>query len=347
MYQGHGKTQSLVDEALLAVNDIHMSQLPSEENRASAFGSDNTSPLDSGAMSGQGWPPPDGPPPLGSALHTSPDFGQGHFLDAPETGTRNSDSQQTFSGLPPISSQMTGGDISFDAPPSFGESTSPPMSQGPDEHAPRPESVPPPRPVDDFGVRSPGSTGPAGGHFATFPVKGPGGPRGISLRDDPPSLASNGRGADDSFSSSIAAALGSGGDAHPTSAPAAQPGSPPRVQTSISPPPPGAAPPAISPSRPPWMDGQYGDHVRQRTESSEDDAGLAYMADDNGHDAPHQDIEYDKKVRFNSGIPSPMTPWSEKPVSPEPPALLPPAVSPQVARPRMWFLNIVTNCVLI
>ncbi|KAH8830725.1 hypothetical protein DL96DRAFT_1594086 [Flagelloscypha sp. PMI_526] len=222
-------------------------------------------------------------------------------------------------GYPPFSNNGPPMSPYGEPPPSFNEvaAAPPPQPFGALEPPERTGSVPPPtRSVDDFGVapqQLPGSKGPAGGRFATFPVKGPGGPRGIALRDDPPSLASRPPEAEESFSSSIAAALGTS-DSFPSS-------SQPASQDSFTParPPPGAAAPAApgagdspwgSPSR-----GNFDDHARDNTENT-DEPGLAYMY--GGHEeeeAPHeaQEVEYEKKVRFNSGVPSPFTPYPDTP----------------------------------
>lgn len=210
---------------------------------------------------------------------------------------------------------------------------SPSTGTGPSE--PHPMSMYPPsqgnRSVDDFGPMDNGNAG--GGRFATFPVKNTS--RGYSLRDDPPSLDPSGaqHEAGQSFSMSIAEALGSSSMATPNGQlpPGAAPPMPiprphgmgrdidepaPSYDAPHSPgydpttpraaayaPPPGPPPGQSIPN--PWTEQQGNDRRSQYSEASDSgDVQLAYMADA-GPDHTHDDVSRPsleassvKQVRF-------------------------------------------------
>ncbi|KAJ3889180.1 hypothetical protein GG344DRAFT_52145 [Lentinula edodes] len=145
------------------------------------------------------------------------------------------------------------------------------------------------RSADDFGVASRNS--PIASRFSTFPTTSGNGGAGFSLRD-----GSSYHAEDDSFSSSIAAAL----DARKSTeepAPSYE-----THQVHLSQPPAGAAPPLMMPS--PWeLQESASQNTNQRAVSAYgDDVGLAYMT--NPEEELHPDHELDhqrntsKEVHF-------------------------------------------------
>ncbi|GAW06946.1 hypothetical protein LENED_008905 [Lentinula edodes] len=145
------------------------------------------------------------------------------------------------------------------------------------------------RSADDFGVASRNS--PIASRFSTFPTTSGNGGAGFSLRD-----GSSYHAEDDSFSSSIAAAL----DARKSTeepAPSYE-----THQVHLTRPPAGAAPPLMMPS--PWeLQESASQNTNQRAVSAYgDDVGLAYMT--NPEEEPHPDHGLDhqrntsKEVHF-------------------------------------------------
>ncbi|KAF9457410.1 hypothetical protein BDZ94DRAFT_1202761 [Collybia nuda] len=318
LYYGQPKTESLVSEAHRCINEVALSVVPSSNTQRPNVPQLNNTLHQSQHTSYQdgtvdprtgfplppaagGWSPPysndiaptsDRPP---NYLLPPQNLGTGHFLDQPNMSAPGSPTQ-----------------------PQYATQTMPHYPQI-EQH----ESVPQ-RSVDDFGVNQGPSSpidppGPGGaGRFATFPVKTrtPGG-SGFALRDDPPSLNSH-QEVGDSFSSSVAEALG-------TSQPHQQYESPPRVSLDrpaplyenapmYSPPqgpPPGAYTGSIQDynTSPPSQGGLYpashtGQTGRHSPNDTDDDPVLAYMTTphddhDNDIDQPHPGgHDVGKHVRF-------------------------------------------------
>lgn len=314
LYYGQPKTESLVSEAHRCINEVSLSVVPSSNpqrpNQLQQFNAPQhpqQTAYQDGAVDPRtgiplppatdGWSPhnssdmaPGGGPP--NYLLPPQNLGTGNFLDQSNMGTPGSPTH-----------------------PQYASQTMP--------HYPQIESYEPvpQRSVDDFGVNQSPSDPPGiggAGRFATFPVKNraPGG-SGFSLRDDPPSLNAHHE-VGDSFSSSIAEALGTSQQQQQ------QHEAPPRVSfdrsapvyenTPTYSPPQGPPPGAYTGSMQDWnanpqnQGGMYlpptqGHPGRHSPNQPEDDALLAYMTtpgDDHNIDQIPHPGEHDegKHVRF-------------------------------------------------
>ncbi|KAG7091158.1 hypothetical protein E1B28_010211 [Marasmius oreades] len=296
MYVGHQKVYSLLQDAQQCVSEIAFSTVPSSEPRlprppnpeyeshqqSDSFDNDPPYPphlQGSDSFSG-------GPETYFSAPQ---DTGTGHFMDPSDM------SSMTGRSSVPNSPVM---------PPNLSYPPAPPQNQLVTEQVSSS--------ADDFGVgHSTISSPPTGGRFATFPVKANAPPVGYQLRDAPPKLRTSPSREDDSFSSSIEAALnntsGNGRSSidgpppsytthqsHPSNAPSNGPSS-------------GVMSPAQLESH--WQDARSpmvigaGGHERGGAiqEEESDEGGLAYdRLDDEPIPAPHGRNENDthKHVRF-------------------------------------------------
>ncbi|CAA7270491.1 unnamed protein product [Cyclocybe aegerita] len=309
MYYGHSKTESLSAEAHQRINEVQLSTIPSVGFRDHRqYNQHQQEPAPSG---GDGystiptpWSPPveDKPQPPPPRLSDDYAFTRPFALDAP-----GSPSTSTGASLSTPPYQQPGTLSSFSQPQPLS-----PHARG---------GYPERQSLDDFGVSIRPApltlldANPAGGRFATFPVKtrAPGSAGGFTPQD-PPSLSSRHE-IEPSFSASIAAALDDKGSLETAQATEGthntQPSSPwsgrvgaalpPTVDTSASwsntgpsptifsetrsptrgplPPPPGAAPPELSN---PWAGAKeepntFKNRTHARNLSDNDDALLAYM----------------------------------------------------------------------
>ncbi|TFK66478.1 hypothetical protein BDN72DRAFT_799959 [Pluteus cervinus] len=189
-YYGQNQTQALVAEASRCISEVALSAVPNPSQHPPRLSEDTSAYAQTSQGNGE---------------VTSSVWGRGglsesdppNYLPAPQgLGGSLFDSPGSQPG------PFRGG-IPQAAPNSF----APPEAQ-------RPNDFNSPRSTDDFGVLSSPPTGPGGGRFATFPVKSrPAGfsvssaGTGYSLRDDPPALRTSHE-LDQSFTSSIAEALG-------------------------------------------------------------------------------------------------------------------------------------------
>ncbi|KAF9268545.1 hypothetical protein L218DRAFT_940448 [Marasmius fiardii PR-910] len=206
MYVGHQKVYSLLQDAQHCVSEIAFSTVPSSEPRPPRPHVQDNQSYESPNFNNEVsyLPHPqgddsfrDGP---GGYLSGSQEMSTGHFMD------------------PSDMSSMTGRSSVPTSPVMLTNPSYPPIPSPPSQVQPNPEQAS--KSTDDFGVGPPtNSSLPTGGRFATFPVKAyppGGGSVGYQLRDDPPALHSPPAQEDDSFSSSIEAALKSSGNGRPS-----------------------------------------------------------------------------------------------------------------------------------
>ncbi|KAK7036446.1 hypothetical protein VNI00_011643 [Paramarasmius palmivorus] len=295
MYTGQQNVYNLLQEAQHCIGEIAFSTVPSAEPRLPRPPVHDERPSEDhynltdrsdGAFGG-----------TESYLSAPRNMGTGHFIDPSDMS--NMTTTTSMSGAPSSNSPTT---LQF-SPPSQ-------VSQPPQPPYPQIEQAS--RSTDDFGASPPqvDSRGlPGGGRFATFPVKTNtqgGASVGYQLRDDPPMLHQSNN-EDDSFSSSIAAALNerNGRSSYDEPAPSYQThqshssiGQDP--QRSRSPP---SMPPAEMES--PWENvrsplapsssglGPGNGHQRAQEDDSDNEGGLAYDKSDTEH--PSHDS---KHVRF-------------------------------------------------
>ncbi|KAJ8080852.1 hypothetical protein PM082_017687 [Marasmius tenuissimus] len=297
MYMGHQKVYGLLQEAQQCMGEIAFSTAPTTEPRQPRPPLSEHDNQPSGNYDyNETYSPPRHEGSGGSPqnyLASPQTMGSGHFMDASEIST-------------------TGGRSSAPTSPT---TYAPPS--GPPPHV----SAPPfPNPDMNQGFRGSQELGavpshpsdpnlPSGGRFATFPVRGnaQGSQSGYQLRDGPPMLSGGGDGPqDDSFSSSIEAALNNSQNGRPS-----LDGPPPSYTThqmhssTSSPPesPSRGVPPMQMDS--PWADQPSGaprGHERSRaiTEDVEsEEGGLAYDRLDAQADRQHQRNDSEPKhVRF-------------------------------------------------
>ncbi|ESK97386.1 hypothetical protein Moror_17817 [Moniliophthora roreri MCA 2997] len=297
MYTGQQNVYGLLQEAQHCVGEIAFSTVPAaeprlprppHENRPSDNIHDN---VPASAMRSEGgFSGNDG------YLPAPQNTGSGHFMDVSDMST------STFlSGAPSSISPTTAS--RFSPPPQIPHPSQPPFPQI--EQASRS--------TDDFGASPPQPDSknlPGGGRFATFPVKthtSQGSTSaGYQLRDEPP-LLHHASTEDDSFSSSIAAALNDGRSSLDGPAPSytthqihtSYGQDPPRSRS-----PPTIAPPAAMGS--PWENAQSpmaprdlvsgADGKRRAQDDQSDEGGLAYDRSD--IETAHQSKHESRHVRF-------------------------------------------------